>query len=108
MAEEIDKIARIFTLLESIDFAKVRNEFESISSWKKIAAGESAEDVAVDIVRQFVPHKAINADTLKLLTAVLQAIAEAAVISGPPLACCHLPAVRRDNELGPDNYGTGS
>jgi hypothetical protein len=107
MAEEIDKIARIFMLLESIHFVQMRNEFESIPSWKRIAAGESPGEVAVAIIRQFVPHKAINADNLKLLTAVLQVIAEVAVNSGPPLAwsrehAFHLPVIRPETDLGSD------
>lgn len=112
MAEEIDRIARLFMLLESIDFAQMRNEFESVSSWKKIATGESAGEVAVAIIRQFVPHKTIDADSLKLLSELLQAIAEVAVNGISPRACrreqaFHLPVTRAENDFGSDQPRAG-
>ena len=52
MATTANKITRIFVLLESIDFAKIRDEFERASIWKKIDAGENALEVAFNVARR--------------------------------------------------------
>jgi len=56
------RITRIFVLLESIDFSKMRDEFESASACKKIEAGGNALNIALDIVRQYGPTNVIDAD----------------------------------------------
>lgn len=73
------KIARIFVLLESIDFSKMRDEFESAAAYEKIAAGGDALDVALDIVRKYGPTNVIDADVFELLLPVLYMIARVAV-----------------------------
>jgi hypothetical protein len=54
MAISTDQVARIFVMLESINFAKMRNEFESASTFEKIRAGENDLEVALKIAGQFV------------------------------------------------------
>jgi len=88
MADATDKIGRIFVFLESINFAMMRDEFESASSWQKIAAGKNALEVALNITRRFVPRKAITADDREILMILLTAIAEVAVNKAPSAICC--------------------
>ncbi|HUB62853.1 MAG TPA: hypothetical protein VL996_00100 [Methylocella sp.] len=73
------RITRIFVLLESIDFSKMRDEFESASACKKIEAGGNALNIALDIVRQYGPTNVIDADVFELLIPVLYMIARVAV-----------------------------
>jgi hypothetical protein len=106
MAIATDQVARIFVLLESINFAMMRDEFESASAWKKVAAGENTLEVALNITRRFVPLMAISADDLKVLTAVLNTIVEVAGNSTPSAICTprplpHLPAIAPDDDFGP-------
>jgi hypothetical protein len=44
-------------MLASINFAKVRTEFERTSTREKIAAGEDAVEAALKIVAKFVPPR---------------------------------------------------
>jgi hypothetical protein len=78
-----DQIARIFVILQSIDFAKMRDEFESASVCKKIAAGENALEVALNIASRHGSPKAITANDLEILMPVLNVIAQAAVNGAP-------------------------
>jgi hypothetical protein len=74
MAISTDQVTRIFVMLESINFAKMRNEFESAATFEKIAAGENALDVALKIVGQFVPPIEIAPNDLEILMPVLGVI----------------------------------
>jgi hypothetical protein len=105
MATTANQITRIFVLLESIDFAKMRDEFERASTWNKIAAGENALEVAVNVARRFLPHTAITAEDLEIMNALLTAIAKSAVDTIPSAICCAQPvpnasAIATDNDLG--------
>lgn len=105
MAAATHQIARIFALLESINFGMIRDEFESASSWTKIAAGEDALGVAVDITRKFVPPWAITVSDLLVLTAILKALGEAAVDVASPDLSSSLPDCSRtteESDFGPE------
>jgi hypothetical protein len=80
-----NEIARVLAMLESINFAKMRNAFESNSTWEKIAAGEDALEAALKIVAQFVPPMTIAASDLEILNPVLHVVAQVAVNGGPSL-----------------------
>jgi hypothetical protein len=105
MATTANQITRIFVLLESIDFAKILDEFERASTWKKIAAGENALEVAFNAARRFLPHTAITAEDLEIMNALLTATAKSAVDTIPSAICCPQPvpsgsARASDKDLG--------
>ncbi len=83
MAITTDEIARVFVMLESINFAMMRNEFESASTFKEIMAGEDALEVALKIVSQLVPPMAITANDLNILMPILNVIAQVAINGAP-------------------------
>lgn len=83
MGISIDQVMRIFIMLECINFAKMRNEFESAATFEKIAAGENALDVALKIVSQFVPPIEIAPNDLEILMPVLGVIAQVAAGGAP-------------------------
>jgi hypothetical protein len=83
MAITAAQITRILVLLESVNFSMMRDQFESASSWSKIAAGENALDVARKIADRLVPLKAITDDDRNVLMAVLNVILYAAVNETP-------------------------
>jgi hypothetical protein len=72
-------------MLESINFAKIRNEFERADTWAKIAAGEDALELALKITGQFAPPVAIAEKDLEILIPVLNVIAQVAVNGAPSL-----------------------
>jgi hypothetical protein len=80
MATTANQITRIFVLLESIDFAKIRDD-------------------------RFLPHTAITAEDLEIMNALLTAIAKSAVDTIPSAICCPQPvpsgsARASDKDLG--------
>jgi len=75
IANTTDRIAHVFITLESINFAKIRDEFECAATWAKIAAGEDALEVALKITGQFAPPVAIAEKDLEILIPVLNVIA---------------------------------
>src|SRR5262249_9532302 len=81
-----DRIARVLIMLESINFAKMRKEFESASTCQKIPAGEDALEAALKTAAKFVPSMAITDNDLEILIPVLNVIAQVAVNGAPSLA----------------------
>ena len=59
MAITTDRITRVFVILESINFAKMRDEFARASTSEKMLAGENALEAALKILAQFVPPMGI-------------------------------------------------
>jgi hypothetical protein len=93
MTDLSDRITRVFVVLESIGFAKMRNDFESASTWQKITAGEDPMEAALKIAAQFVPSMAIAVNDLEILTPLLNIVAQVAVNGDPSLIhrCQPLP-----------------
>jgi Response regulator receiver domain len=85
MAITTDRIARIFGMLASINFAKMRDEFASASTSEKILAGENALEAALKIAAKFVPSMAIAENDLEILIPVLNVVAQVAVNGAPSL-----------------------
>jgi hypothetical protein len=84
-AHTAHRIASVFIMLESINFAKIRNEFECAATWVKIEAGEDPLEVALKITGQFAPSVAIAEKDLEILIPVLNVIAQVAVNGAPSL-----------------------
>jgi len=70
-----EQVARVFTFLESISFAKIRDEFESGATARRIAAGEDTLSVALEITSRSVPSVAILPKDLDFLTPILKTLA---------------------------------
>src|SRR5262245_60386188 len=85
MAITTDRIARVLIMLASINFAKMRDEFESAPTREKIAAGEDALEAALKIAAKLVPPMATAANDLEILIPVLNAVAQVAVNGAPSL-----------------------
>jgi len=72
-------------MLASINFTKMRKEFESASTCQKIPAGEDALEAALKTAAKFVPPMAITDNDLEILIPVLNVIAQVAVNGAPSL-----------------------
>jgi hypothetical protein len=83
MAITTNRIARVFVMLESINFAKIRDEFASASTSEEMLAGENALEAALKILGQFVPPMVIAEDDLEILIPVLNVLAQVAVNGAP-------------------------
>jgi len=99
MAVTTDGIARVFGMLESINFAKMRDEFASASASEKMLAGENALEAALKILAQFVPPMGIAEDDLEILIPVLNVVAQVAVNGAPSLIPRSMP-LRHDPVTG--------
>jgi hypothetical protein len=85
MSITTDRIARVLVMLASINFTKMRKEFESASTCQKIPAGEDALEAALKTAAKFVPPMAITDNDLEILIPVLNVIAQVAVNGAPSL-----------------------
>src|SRR5262245_30830817 len=85
MSITTDRIARVFVMLASINFTKMRKEFESASTCQKIPAGEDALEAALQTAAKFVPPLAITDNDLEILIPVLNVIAQVALNGAPSL-----------------------
>ena len=85
MSITTDRIARVFVMLASINFTKMRKEFESASTCQKVPAGEDALEAALKLAAKFLPPMAITDNDLEILIPVLNVIAQVAVNGAPSL-----------------------